>query len=125
MNKKILVVEDELSYLKIFNSQLTEKGYEVVEAKNGKEGLELAKSFKPDLILLDIKMPVMDGLTMLDQLRQEVNGHDFQVILLTNIEPDEKIIDSVLRDKPACYLIKSDISLSELMAKVTEILGDE
>ncbi len=72
--KKILVVEDELAYLKLLNSQLTERGYQVIEAINGKIGLEQAKSENPDLILLDIRMPVMDGMAMLDLLRKEEVG---------------------------------------------------
>jgi two-component system alkaline phosphatase synthesis response regulator PhoP len=78
--KKILVVEDELAYLKLLNSQLTQKGYKVIEAINGKNGLAKAKSENPDLILLDIRMPVMDGMAMLSLLRKEEQGDEHEVI---------------------------------------------
>src|SRR3989344_1567793 len=94
--KKILVVEDEVAYLKLLNSQLTEKGYTVIEAVNGKKGLEKAKSENPDLILLDIRMPVMDGMAMLNALRKEEAGKKTKVIILTNIEPDDKMVREVV-----------------------------
>ena len=121
--KKILVVEDELAYLKLLNSQLTEKGYQVIEAADGKQGLEKAKSENPDLILLDIRMPVMDGMVMLDLLRKEETGKKTKVIILTNIEPDEKIIKEVVQDQPSYYFVKSDIQFDDLLEKIQELLS--
>lgn len=122
--KKILVVEDELAYLKLLNSQLTAKGYTVIEAINGKKGLEKAKSENPDLILLDIRMPVMDGMAMLDLLRKEEAGKETKVIILTNLEPDNKIIANVVSDEPSYYFVKSDIQFNELLDKVKELLPE-
>jgi len=98
--KKILIVEDDVSYLKLLNDQLTRNGYEIIQAKNGKEGLEIAKRTQPDLIILDIKMPVMDGIAMLDEYRKDVYGRSANVIFLTNLDPDDKILQSVLKDLP-------------------------
>lgn len=122
--KKILIIEDEHSYLKLLNSQLTQKGYTVIEASDGKKGLEKAKRENPDLILLDIRMPVMDGMTMLNLLRkeEESKGKKTKVIMLTNLEPDDKIIGEVVRDQPTYYFIKSDIQFSDLLDKVKELL---
>jgi CheY-like chemotaxis protein len=122
--KKILIVEDEQAYLKLLNSQLTARGHAVVEAANGKAGLETAKKENPDLILLDIRMPVMDGLTMLDQLRKEEIGKKTKVIILTNLEPDDKIIGEVVRDQPSYYFVKSDVQLNILLDKIDELLAD-
>lgn len=122
--KKILVVEDELAYLKLLNSQLTKNGYKVIEAVNGKEGLTKAKKENPDLILLDIRMPVMDGMTMLDLLRKEEPGKKIKVIMLTNLEPDDKIIGKVVNDEPAYYFVKSDIQFSDLLDKIKELLPE-
>src|SRR3989344_6603575 len=107
--KKILVVEDELAYLKLLKSQLCEKGYTIIEAADGKKGLELAKSQKPDLILLDIRMPVMDGMSMLKELRKSevAEKAKTKVIILTNLEPDDKILVGVVSDQPSFYLVKS------------------
>lgn len=120
--KKILIVEDEIAYLKLLSTLLAKKNYFVVEATNGKEGLKKAKSEKPDLILLDIRMPVMDGMAMLDLLRKDVISKKTQVILLTNLEPDEKIISKVILDQPSYYFVKSDIQLNDLLAKIEELL---
>jgi len=116
--KKILVVEDEIAYLKLLNYQLTEKGYSVVEAIDGKKGLEKAKSENPDLILLDIRMPVMDGMAMLTLLRKEEAGKKTKVIMLTNLEPDDKILAEVVKNQPTYYFVKSDIQFNELLEKI-------
>src|SRR3989344_4060357 len=122
--KKILVVEDEVAYLKLLNSQLTEKGYTVIEAVNGQKGLEKAKSENPDLILLDIRMPVMDGMAMLELLRKGEEGKKTKVIMLTNLEPDDKILGEIIRDQPSYYFVKSDIQFDDLLDKIKELLGE-
>lgn len=122
--KKILVVEDELAYLELLKARLDEEGYEVEAAVNGKEGLEKAKEWKPDLVLLDIRMPVMDGMTMLGLLRKEEVGRNMKVILLTNFEPDGKIIEKVVDERPDYYFVKSDITLDVLLGKIKESLEE-
>ena len=121
--KKILIVEDELAYIRLLKTQLTEKGYDVSEAVDGKKGLEMAKKVNPDLILLDIRMPVMDGMTMLELLRKEEWGKKMNVIILTNLEPDDKILSSVITDEPSYYFVKSDIKLGELLEKIKDLVG--
>lgn len=120
--KKILIVEDELTYLKLLQDQLIAKGYAVVEAVNGKKGFEVAKREKPDLILLDIRMPVMDGMTMLDLVRNDPTIKNVKVIVLTNLEPNDKIIAKVISDQPSYYFVKSDIQLSDLLEKIEQLL---
>lgn len=120
--KKILVVEDELAYLKLLNSQLTEKGYDVIEATDGKKGLDKAKSENPDLILLDIRIPKIDGLTMLNLLRKNEKGKKIKTIILTNLEPDETIVQKVVDDQPAYYFVKSDTKFEDLIKKIDELL---
>ncbi|OGC59177.1 hypothetical protein A3A70_02085 [candidate division WWE3 bacterium RIFCSPLOWO2_01_FULL_42_11] len=120
--KKILIVEDELAYLKLLNTQLSAKGHTVIEAVNGKEGLEKAIKEQPDLILLDIRMPIMDGMAMLVELRKDSWGKTAKVILLTNIEPDEKILKGVLVEQPIYYFVKSDMQLDDLMDKIADTL---
>lgn len=120
--KKILIVEDERQYLKLLHDQLAQKDYEIMEAKDGKEGLEMARRERPDLILLDLRMPVMDGLTMLDLLRRDEGGRSAIVIILTNLEPDDTIIRDVIKYQPAYYCVKSDMKFSELKEKAQELL---
>jgi len=122
--KKILIVEDELAYTKLLHDQLSTKGYEILEAKDGKEGLEIAKREKPNLILLDIRMPVMDGMTMLELLRKEEAVKNTKVIILTNLEPDDKIIGKVVKDQPTYYFVKSNTKLGDLTEKIRDVLSE-
>lgn len=116
--KKILIVEDEIAYQKLLQDQLLAEGYDVIGANDGKSGLDIAKQEKPDLILLDIRMPVMDGVTMLLSLRKDVYGKSAKVILLSNLEPTEDMMKKIARAKPVHYLVKSDIELLDLLEKV-------
>ena len=99
----------------------------VLTATNGRDGLELALREKPDLILLDILMPVMDGLTMMDQLRtKDLYGKKVPIILLTNLSAsEEKIIQAIAKNEPAYYLVKSDWDLSGVIEKIKERLGQK
>ncbi|MCX6718229.1 MAG: response regulator [Candidatus Staskawiczbacteria bacterium] len=121
---KILIVEDEELILKPYSEELRDEGFFVLQAKNGQEGLGLALSEKPDIILLDILMPVMDGITMMYKLR-ETNpyGKDVPIILLTNLSPDEeKTMKAVVDNEPAYYLVKSDWNLKDVVGKIKERL---
>ncbi len=119
--KRILVIDDELAYRTLLHDELSRNGYEVFEASNGKEGLVMIKKSRPDLILLDIRMPIMNGMQMLDALRREPNGNAIKVIVLTNLEPNDEMIGQVIKSHPTYYFIKSDIELSELMNKMREL----
>ncbi len=119
---KILVVEDETLINKVYAEELRDHGFTVLSATNGQDGLELALKEKPDIILLDILMPVMDGLTMMSQLR-EVNayGKNVPVIFLTNLSAgEEEIMKAIIKDQPAYYLVKSDWKLSDVVEKIKE-----
>jgi CheY-like chemotaxis protein len=122
--KKILIIEDELAYSKLLNDQLASRSYKIITAYDGQEGLAKAKKEKPDLILLDIRMPKMDGLTMLKILRKDTKGKKIKTILLTNLEPDETIVHKVVDDQPAYYFVKSDTKLEDLIKKIDELLDE-
>ena len=120
---KILIVEDELAYLTLLEDKLKEEGYLVYSATDGQKGLESALKNHPDLILLDIVMPLMDGMTMLTQLRQDVPyGESVKVIMLTNVELNSEIMKKIVKDRPAFYLLKSRVTLMEMAEKIKEIL---
>ncbi|MEN8252498.1 MAG: response regulator [Patescibacteria group bacterium] len=125
--KTILVVDDEEVQRKPMIEELQDEGYNVLVAVNGQEGLEMAFREEPDLILLDIVMPVMDGMTMLKELRQKNSwSKNVPVILLTNLSADQEgIIEGVTKDEPAYYLVKSDFTLEEVVEKVNERLSRE
>jgi CheY-like chemotaxis protein len=124
MKTTILIVEDEATVRKVYREELTDNGFLALEAKDGREGLELALRHRPQLILLDILMPVMDGLTMMSKLRQSgAYGKTVPIVLLTNLSGgEEKIIASIIKNEPAHYLIKSDWNLNQVVMKINELL---
>jgi len=121
--KKILIVEDEPAYAKLLHDQLTQRGYLVIEAHDGLNGLEKIKSEKPDLVLLDIRMPKMDGMTMMDLLRKDDEGKIVKVIFLTNLEADEEMLKKVVEQLPLYYYVKSDTDLDKLITKIDEVIN--
>jgi DNA-binding response OmpR family regulator len=124
VQKKILIVEDDTSLLRGLTDKFTRENFTVLFAGNGVEGLSSAFLHHPDVILLDIVMPLMDGLTMLQKLRAANEwGKHVPVVFLTNLSPDnDKIIARISEDEPAYYLIKSDFLLSDVVAKVNEAI---
>ncbi|MFA6410860.1 MAG: response regulator [Candidatus Buchananbacteria bacterium] len=122
ITKKILIIEDELSLLQALVDKFKMEKFLVVSAKNGKEGLELAKKEKPDLILLDIIMPITDGITMLEQLRQDEWGKEVPVMVLTNLNDIEKTSEA-LKSGVRDYLVKTDWKLDDVVKKVKDKLS--
>jgi len=86
---KVAIVEDNEALASMYEFKLKNSGYEVRRAANGAEGLKLVKEFGPDLILLDLRMPVMNGDEMLERMRSTDHGSNIRVIILTNISKDE------------------------------------
>lgn len=120
--KKILIVEDEPAMRDIMNDRLIEEGFEVILATNGAEGLEAALKEHPDLILLDIIMPKMDGITMLKKLREDKWGKSAQIIILSNLSTEGAVADSI-KNSVFEYLIKTDWRLSDLIKMVKKKLS--
>ena len=120
-NKTILVVEDELSTLGALVEIFTIEGFNVLKAKNGKEGLEVALKKHPDLILLDIIMPKMDGMAMLKELRKDNWGREAKVIILTNLSAVERTAEA-LDNKVYDYFVKANWKITDLLKKVKEKL---
>lgn len=123
--KTILIVEDEPAYQRPLSEKLDHEGFIVLGAKNGEEGLVIALEKHPDLILLDVLMPKIDGITMIKKLRQESGwGKIVPVILLTNLNPkDEKINQMITECEPAYYIMKSNSTLENLVGKIRERLS--
>ena len=117
---KILVVDDEPKVVQTLQDRLEMNEYEVLTAYDGEEGLEKAVKFLPDLILLDIIMPVMDGLDMLEAMRKHPECSDIAVIMLTARNQTEDVARS-----RACgiedYIVKP-FEISELLEKMEKII---
>lgn len=122
--QKILIVEDETPMLMSLKDNLAAAGFEhLLEAKDGEEGLALAFKEKPDLILLDILMPKMDGMTMLDKLCRDGRCSGIKVILLTNLHADDSIMKGIVSHEPSYYLVKTQFSIDDVIDKVKITLG--
>jgi DNA-binding response OmpR family regulator len=118
---KILIVEDESSLLRVLEKKLTSEGYNVVTGKDGEQGLSVALKEHPDLILLDIIMPKMDGVTVLEKLREDDWGKNVPVIMLTNLTDSEKVFkakDGDVRE----YLVKTDWKLEDVVGVIKKHL---
>jgi len=119
--KKILIVEDEAPLLKVLTDRFKQEGFEVLTAGDGEQGLDIALKVFPDLILLDIVLPNMDGMEMLRKLRANPLGSNLKVILLTNLGDSAKILEG--KDlRVIDYLIKSNFKLDDVVAMVKDKL---
>ena len=118
----ILIVEDEIDLRELLEKKLKIEGFNVLEAENGKVGLETALSQHPDVILLDIIMPVMDGISMLKELRQDAWGKNVVVIILSNLSEVERI-NAGLEKNVYDYLVKSDWEPDDIADLINKKLG--
>ncbi len=122
VQKKILIVEDEGPMRRAVRDKFAREGFKVYEAKNGEEGLHVAFAEHPDIILLDVMMPIMDGLEMLHEVRKDIWGKTVPVVLLTNLSDTDKVA-SALEDGASGFLVKSDWKIEDVVKKVEEVLG--
>lgn len=120
LNKKVLIVEDDEDFAFILEKKFTTEGFSVVTAKNGEEGVETATKEKPDLIISDMLMPRMDGITMAKKIRE--TDKTVPVIFLTNIK-DEAHTSQIKASDNFGYLIKADTRIDEIVSKSKEKLG--
>lgn len=119
--KKVLVIDDEIVLLDLLSSKISQNGFSVIEAHDGDEGLQKALAEHPDLVLLDIIMPKMDGITMLKKLREDPWGKTAQVIILSNLNTAEAVEKS-LANGAYDYLVKIDYTLDDLVRIVKKRL---
>ena len=118
---KVLIIEDDAPIRQLYVMKLGGAGYQIAEATNGVEGLETAKKFKPDLILLDLRMPIMTGQEMLRKLRESDWGKHILVIVLTNVSQSEASMDlRLLRVEK--YIVKAHYTPKQVLDVVTETL---
>lgn len=124
-NKKhILIIEDEKDLAEMMKEVLTEAGFVVSMAGDGLEGFRSVSEKHPDLVLLDIHLPKMDGLTVLKKIRENVNGKDLPVIILSNVSDISSVSDA-MGGEVYDYLIKTDWELKDVVLKVKKTLNVE
>lgn len=123
MNKSplVLLVEDDKPIVEILKRTLKENNIDIIVGYDGKEGLKLAVENHPDLILLDIVMPTMDGLTMLKTLRENDWGKTVKVLVITNLSNPVSETEATDLNVEG-YIIKSDWRLDEIIGKIKKLL---
>ncbi len=119
--KVVLLVEDDIFIREIYDRKITAEGYEVELAKDGVEAINFLKKQIPDLILLDIVMPRMDGREVLAKLKSHKEWKNIPVIMLTNLSEKEEIEEELGQGVDE-YIIKAHFTPSEVMAKIKKFL---
>ena len=122
IKKKILLVDDDPLIIRMYQYKLSHDGYQIDLAFNGEDAVMEAKRKLPDLILLDLMMPKMNGVEALKFLRKEADTKNIPVIILTNLGDDEEYIKLTKEIGAVDYLVKAETSLRELSKKVGDIL---
>lgn len=117
----ILLVEDEPTLQKTLSTALTQEGYEVKNALDGEIGLSMARELRPNLILLDLILPKMDGFEVLDALKKDDITKDVPVIVLTNLESTQDI-ERALSLGATTYLVKANYDLKDVIQRVKETI---
>jgi len=118
----VAIIEDEPSINEMYRLKLELAGFKVISAINGEDGLKIIEKNRPDLILLDIKMPVMTGDEMLEKLRQTDWGAKIKVIILTNISRDEAP-HSLRMLNVDRYIVKAHYTPAQVLDEVRKVLG--
>jgi CheY-like chemotaxis protein len=120
MNKPlILVAEDDSLYAKVYQNKLGKEGYDVVIAENGKVAVEKATVLKPNLILMDLIMPIMDGFTALKEIKANPKTKNIKVLVMSNLGQDSDIVKAKTLGAEE-YFVKANISIQELVDKVRQ-----
>ena len=119
-NKTILVVDDEQDILDLIEYNLKKEGFKVLKAENGEKGIEIAKEYKPDLVLLDIMMPKMDGLETVELIRKDEELKRTPVIFLTARSDEKTEIESL--NKGGDDFITKPISTTKLVSRIKAVM---
>ncbi len=119
MPKRILVADDDYKISFLMQLKLEEKGYSVVTAKDGEETLELVKTAKPDLLILDVRMPKLDGDQVYMTLHSQPETRALPILMLTGLRSDEEIEASHEEN-----IFAKPVHFEKLFGKIKQILGE-
>lgn len=118
---KIAIIEDDPTINQMYRMKFEADGFDVQMAADGNQGVALVKVFQPDIILLDLQMPHMDGAEALAKIRESDWGKDIPVLILTNLGEEEapNILKSL---NVSSYIVKADLTPKQVVARVKETL---
>lgn len=121
---KILFVDDDNFLRKVYQSELSEHNYEVIVAEDGEQGLHMALTEDPDLVILDMIMPKMNGFEVLTAMQNDLKARDIPVIILSNLGQEDDIRKGL--DLGAVdYLVKDEIALDTLVEKISHFINSK
>lgn len=121
MAKKILVIEDDKFLRELISQKLMKEGYDIVEAVDGEKGIEAIKSEKPDLVLLDLILPEVDGFGVLAKVKEDSTLAQIPIIILSNLGQKDDI-EKGLKLGAVDYLIKAHFTPNEIVEKIKTVL---
>lgn len=124
MTGKIAVIDDVPAIANMYKYKLEEMGYTVQTARNGLQGLQIIEDLKPDVVLVDLMMPVMSGDEMIAKLRTETWGKDIMIIMLSNVGMED-MPPSIANIKVDKFLIKAEYTPAEVAKIVTELIANK
>jgi len=121
MAKKILIIEDDKFLRELIGQKLLKEGYDIVEAVDGEKGIKSIKDEKPDLVLLDLILPGMDGFEVLTKIKEDAGIAQIPVIILSNLGQKDDI-EKGLKMGAVDYLIKAHFTPGEIIDKIKVVL---
>jgi len=121
MKKNILIIEDDEFFRELISKKLFSRDFSVSSAKDGEDGFKKSKETKPDLILLDLLLPLMDGYEVLLAIKDNPETQSIPVIILSNLSSKDDI-DRAIKLGASDFLIKSQIDLEEIVSKIDSII---
>jgi len=119
--KKILIIEDDPFLSEMYSTKLIQEGFETEIAINGKQGMDKIKNIKPDLILLDIVLPKMDGFEILESVKKNSKLKNIPIVLLTNLGQKNEIEKGLSLGADE-YIIKAHFTPTAVVTKIKEVL---
>ena len=120
--KKILIIEDERLLLDMYESYFKKVGYEVFGAKNGRPGVEIAKTEKLDLVITDIVMPDMDGYDVIKKIRGDITTEKIPILVFSNLGQRDEIKKGLTLGADD-YVVKTNLTPAELVIKVEKMIS--
>lgn len=121
---KVAIIEDDIAIVQMYRTKFENEGYEVATAQDGVAGLELLTDFQPDIVLLDLMMPNMNGLDMLSKLRNQPGGRQTKVVVLTNMG-DTETATKVYKMAADDYIVKAEMTPKQVAERVKVLLAKD
>jgi DNA-binding response OmpR family regulator len=119
---KVAIIEDDMAIVQMYRTKFESEGYDVATAPDGQAGLDLIEKIEPDIVLLDLMMPNMNGLEMLKQLRSQAGGRDMKVVVLTNMG-DTETATKVYKMAADDYIVKAEMTPKQVAERVKALLA--